>query len=67
VSERPIPRIALTASEAAESLGMSLDSLERYVQPEVRVVRRGRLRLFPVRELESWAAENSHKLFEEAA
>ena len=29
----PIPRFALTREEAAPSLGMSLDSFERYVQP----------------------------------
>jgi hypothetical protein len=38
---------------------MSLDSFERYVQPYVRLVRRGRMRLVPVKELERWAAENA--------
>jgi hypothetical protein len=57
------PRLALTRAEAAESLGMSVDSLERYVQPEVRLVRRGTLRLVPVTELESWLRGNaSHAL-----
>jgi hypothetical protein len=57
--QRSIPRIALSRAEAAESLGMSLDSFERYVQPYVRLVRRGRMRLVPVKELERWAAENA--------
>lgn len=68
MNDRPVPRITLTAAEAADALGMSLDSLERYVQPEVRIVRRGRLRLFPVRELERWASSNAARtLGEEAA
>jgi hypothetical protein len=34
------------------SLGMSLDSSERHVQPELRLIRRGKLRLVPLAELE---------------
>ena len=37
------------------ALGMSLDSFERHVQPELRLIRRGKLRLVPVAELERWA------------
>lgn len=53
----PVPRVALTLDEAAAALGLSRDSLERHVLPDVRIVRRGRLRLIAVRELERWAAE----------
>ncbi len=53
----PIPRVTLTRAEAAASLGMSLPSFERHVQPEIRMVRRGSLRLVPVAELERWADE----------
>jgi hypothetical protein len=56
---RPVPRIALTRLEAAVSLGMSVDSFERYVQPDIRLVRCGRLRLAPVSELERWVEENA--------
>jgi hypothetical protein len=52
-------RLALTRAEAAEALGISIDSFERYVQPEVRLVRRNSLRLVPVRELERWVDENA--------
>jgi hypothetical protein len=55
----PIPRLALTREEAAAAVGMSLDSFERYVQPHVRLLRFGRLRLVPVRELERWAEEHA--------
>jgi hypothetical protein len=51
---RTVPRLALTKVEAAESLGMSVDSFERYVMPDVRVVRQGRLVLVSTRELEAW-------------
>jgi hypothetical protein len=58
------PRLALTRAEAAASLGMSLDSFERYVQPDLRYVRRGRLRLVPVRELERWLDANATRTLE---
>jgi hypothetical protein len=57
----PIPRLALTREEAAAACGMSLDSFERHVQPTLRLVRRGRLRLVPVAELERWLAENAER------
>jgi uncharacterized glyoxalase superfamily metalloenzyme YdcJ len=53
------PRLALTKREAAASLGISVDSFERYVQSDLRVVRRGSLRLFPVGELERWLEMNA--------
>lgn len=51
----PVPRLALDRAEAAASLGMSLDSFERYVQPHVRIIRLGRMRLVALAELEDWA------------
>jgi hypothetical protein len=36
---------------------MSLDSFERDVQPELRLIRRGKLRLVRVAELERWASK----------
>jgi hypothetical protein len=51
----PVPRVALTREEAAAALSMSVDSFERHVQPSLRMIRRGRLRLVPVSELERWA------------
>ena len=52
-------RLGLTRAEAADALGMSLDSFERYVAPEVRIVRRGRLRIVPVVEIERWLRESA--------
>ncbi len=57
-----VPRVALSRQEAALSLGMSLDSFERHVQPELRLIRRGKLRLIPLVELERWAVENAESI-----
>jgi hypothetical protein len=62
-----IQPIALPKPAAAAALGMSVDSFERYVQADVRCIRRGRMRLFPVVELERWARENAERLLAEVA
>ena len=59
--------ITLSKTEAAAALSMSVDSFERYVQSDVRCVRRGRLRLFPVAELERWANDNAERVFNQEA
>lgn len=51
----PVPRVALTREEAAAALGMSVDSFERHVQPDLPIIRRGKLRLIAVVALEQWA------------
>lgn len=58
---QPIPRVALTRAEAAAAIGMSLDSFERHVQPELRLIRRGSMRLVPVSELERWADDAAER------
>jgi hypothetical protein len=59
--------IALSKPAAAAALGISVDSFERYVQADVRCVRRGSLRLYPVTELQRWADENAERLLEDVA
>jgi hypothetical protein len=61
----PVPRLSLTRAEAAAALGMGVTSFEQYVQPELRCVWRGSLRLFPVRELERWVDENAARPLEQ--
>ena len=56
-----VPRIALTREEAAASLAMSVDSFERYVQPDIRMIRCGRMRLIPVAEVARWADEHAER------
>ena len=63
-STAPIPRLALTREEAAAAIGMSLDSFERHVQPTLRLVRLGRMRLVPIAELERWLGENAERTIE---
>jgi hypothetical protein len=54
--------VAVPKPTAAQMLGISVDSFDRYVMAEVRCVHRGSLRLFPVSELERWANENAEWL-----
>jgi excisionase family DNA binding protein len=63
----PIPRLALTREEAATSVGMSLDSFERHVQPTIRMVRLGRMRRIYVADLERWLEENAERTLDGAA
>jgi hypothetical protein len=62
--ESGTPRLAVTRAEAARALGMSVNSFERHVQPELRIVRRGKLRLIPVREIERWLEVNAESTVE---
>ena len=59
-------RLGYSKPEAAAALGMSVDSFERHVQPELRFVRRGKLRIFSRRELERWLEENQQRTLEGA-
>lgn len=60
MADRPLPpRLGLTVEEAAEAVGMSESSFKRHVQPELRIVRRGSLRIIPVPEVERWLASNA--------
>jgi excisionase family DNA binding protein len=62
VKRLSVPRLAYTRSEAAAALGISLDSFERYVQPELRIVRHGKLRMVPARELERWLEDHATRV-----
>lgn len=52
--ETTVARLALSPDEAATSIGVSRDFFDEHVAPELRIVRRGRRRLVPVREIEAW-------------
>jgi hypothetical protein len=47
-------RLLLTRKEAAASMGMSLRTFERWVQPDVRLVVIGQLKLVAPNELDRW-------------
>jgi hypothetical protein len=50
-----VARMLLSRREAAAALGMSLSHFQRHVQPYVRCVYSGQLRLYRPRDLERWA------------
>jgi hypothetical protein len=60
-ASRPIetvPRYLLTRDEAAASLGMSVKTFRRRVQPFIKIVRQGQLVLISPREIERWVRES---------
>jgi excisionase family DNA binding protein len=61
------PRLALTAMEAPEALGVSYEFFREHVAGELRWVRRGRKRLVSVKELERWLEQNAARVLEDAA
>jgi excisionase family DNA binding protein len=51
-----VPRITLRVpDEAAEALGVRRDYFNEHVRSELRLIRKGRLILVAVKELEGWA------------
>jgi hypothetical protein len=56
---KDIPRLSYNKSEAASSLGVSVDFLEEHVLPDLRVCRKGRLVLIPIKEIERWLDRNA--------
>jgi len=61
-----VPRLALTAMEAPEALGVSYHFFRQHVAGELRWVRRGSKKLVSVRELERWLDANGARVFEDA-
>jgi hypothetical protein len=53
------PRLALRPAEAAESLGCSRDFFDRHIAPELRWIRRGRLKFVAVAEIEDWLSRSA--------
>jgi hypothetical protein len=58
-TESRTPRLALSRREAAAALGVPLRHFQRHVQPHLRCIYSGQLRLYPVAELERWVSEES--------
>jgi len=52
--ELPLVALAVSREQAAALLQISVDTFERRVLPDLRVVQVGRRQLVPVRELEDW-------------
>ena len=49
-----VPRLAVSPEEAAAAIGVSRRHFYEHVLPELRLVRSGRRRIIPLRELERW-------------
>ena len=47
-------RLAYSRAEAAAALGVSVDFFDEHISHELKAIRRGRRRLYPLRELERW-------------
>lgn len=63
---RPYPRVALEPNEAANSLGVKLTFFKEHIAPDLRVVRIGAKRLYPVRELERWVEDQAEQVIDHA-
>jgi len=53
------PPLALSRRDAAAALGISLRLFQRHVQPELRCIDCGQLRLYPIAELERWMSDHA--------
>ena len=61
-SKASVPRLALSRSEAAASIGVSEDYFDRHVAAGLPMVRLGRRCLVPVAALEKWLTQNATRV-----
>jgi excisionase family DNA binding protein len=55
-------RLALSPDEAAAALGVSRDFFDDHIRSDLRLVRKGRKVLVPVRELEVWLEREAERV-----
>ena len=60
-----VPRRALRRDEAAAAIGVSVDHFDQHVRHELRAVRRGRVVVYPVSEIEKWLERNAATALED--
>jgi hypothetical protein len=60
-------RLALRRQEAARTLGVSDEVFDEHIRPQLRVIRCGRVLLYPVADIERWIRESSSAPIEDAA
>jgi hypothetical protein len=53
--------LACNKTEAAEALGVTVDVFDEHIAHELACVRRGRRRLYAVRELERWLDQEAER------
>lgn len=54
-------RLAFNKTEAATALGVSVDFFDEHIAGELRCVRRGRRRLYPLSELNRWLEQSAER------
>jgi excisionase family DNA binding protein len=59
-----VPRLALTVTEACQSLGVSWDTWHEAIESDIRLVRLGRRKMIPVHELERWLDRHAERVIE---
>jgi hypothetical protein len=57
-----VPRLALSATEAPQALGVGWDFFKEHIAGELRWVRRGSKKLVAVTELQRWLDDNADRL-----
>jgi hypothetical protein len=62
-----VPRLALKSNEAAAALGVSRDFFDEHMAAELNCVRRGRLKLYPVSELNRWLEREAARVLDDLA
>jgi excisionase family DNA binding protein len=58
------PALALTVEQACDALSIGYDTWKAHVEPEIRLVRLGRRKLIPVKELERWLDAHAENVLE---
>jgi hypothetical protein len=53
------PLYALRRKSAAAALDVSVEYFDKYVRPEIPVIRRGRIELYPLAGLDRWLDDNA--------
>ena len=67
ISRATLPRIAFQVpGEAAAVLGVSEDFFNKHIASELRLTRKGNLKIVSLRELERWLESSSARVLGEA-
>ena len=61
-SDGPVPQLLVRVPDAAQAMGISVDSFERWVEPKVKIVRIGRYKLVPRAELVRFVEEEAYQV-----
>lgn len=59
MSALAVAQLAYQRKDAAAALGVSVDTFDRHVRPDLKCVYVGDTRLWPTTELERWLAERA--------